>query len=62
MDVFCYDMIEKKEKKKRVLHGKEIVKYLQNYKHDEVKWDHSFSYRVLQVTCKWKTFKKPVYF
>ena len=53
----------------RVFHGNEIVKYLQNYKchkfdqfgqHDLLIPESS--YRVLQVTTKWRTLKQPVYF
>ena len=46
-----------------VLHGNEIVHYLQNNKRHESDQGHSRKlYRVPQVTFKWKTLKQSVYF
>ena len=46
----------------RVSHRIEIVQYLQNYKRLEVDQDFlESSYRVLEVTSKWKTLKQPNY-
>ena len=47
----------------RVLHGNEIVQYLQNYKVTNLaKVIQESSYRVLQVTSKSKILKKSAYF